>query len=198
MLATILLVWNWRKGLLLGSIGLLIISSSLLNYSSVIKQGFEQAHEETISYMQGSTAHTSLGLRLEFYKNSLQLIQEQPFLGHGVASYSQEYKRLTKANHSFVPESGNPHNNYLWFGVELGAMGISTLLGLVIGAAWQARSLRLLWRANFFALLACMEISSLANSFFVDNVSGSAFILLACALLNSPNVSKYNHGEADL
>jgi hypothetical protein len=29
-------------------------------------------------------------------------------------------------------------------------------------------------------------------------VSGSAFILLACALLNSPNVSKYNHGEADL
>jgi O-antigen ligase len=197
MLATILLVWNWRKGLLLGSIGILIMGSVLLNYSSVVKHGFEQAHDETLAYIQGSTDHTSMGLRLEFYKNSLQLIQEQPFFGHGVASYSQEYKRLTTTNHSFVPESSNPHNNYLWFGVELGAMGILTLLGLVVGAAWQARSLRPLWRANFFALLACMEISSLANSFFVDYVSGSAFILLACALLNSPSLLKNNQGLAN-
>lgn len=193
MLAVVLVVWNWRKGLLFGSIGFLIIGSILLNYSSVVRHGFEVAHNQAMEYIQGSTNQTSMGLRLEFYKNSLQLIQEQPFLGHGVASYSQEYSRLAKENHSFVPESNNPHNNYLWFGVELGVIGILTLLGLALGAAWQARSLSPLWKANFFALLACMEISSLANSFFVDNVSGGAFILLACVLLNSSNTLKCNH-----
>lgn len=185
MLGLVLLLWNWRKGILLGAVCLLALAIVLPKYSTVIQGGVERVKADLAAYSQGNKA-TSVGIRLEFYKNSFTLIQEKPLLGHGVGSYKHEYQRIAKANQSLILESGNPHNNYLWFGVELGALGIVLLLALMGAAAWQGRHLEKMWKWSLYALLAGMGISSLANSFFVDNVSGLAFILLACVLLNSP------------
>ncbi|WP_027468646.1 O-antigen ligase family protein [Deefgea rivuli] len=186
MLGMVFVFWNWRKGLLLGSVFLLSAMIILPKYSSVIQGGIARVQSDLAAYSQGSTEANSVGIRLEFYKNSFALIQEKPLLGHGVGSYENEYQRIAKANQSLILESGNPHNNYLWFGVELGVLGIILLLALMGAAAWQGRHLEKMWKWSLYALLAGMGISSLANSLFVDNVSGFAFVLLCCALLNAP------------
>ena len=186
MLGLVLLLWNWRKGILLGGACLLSLVIILPQYSSAVQGGIGRVKNDLAAYSQGNTVANSVGIRLEFYKNSFALIEEDPILGHGVGSYPGEYQRIAKANHSLEPKSANPHNNYLWFGVELGALGIILLFTLMGAAAWQGRNLEKMWKWSLYTLLFGMGISSLANSFFVDNVSGLAFVLLACALLNSP------------
>jgi O-antigen ligase len=82
--------------------------------------------------------------------------------------------------------SDNPHNDYLLLSVELGIPGGLLLIGLLVAAAWQGRHLLLPWKLTLYSLLFGMGVSTVANSFFTDNTTGLAFVVLSCALLSGP------------
>nr|WP_314899005.1 O-antigen ligase family protein [uncultured Deefgea sp.] len=184
MIAVVFLVWNWRVGLALGAAIVLAGALLLPKYSETIRQGIVRTQSDLTEYSKGN-AYSSVGLRLEWHKQSKILIQEKPFFGHGTGSFKGEYARIYGVKDGPL-SSSNPHGDYLWLSVELGLLGGALLVGLLLAAAWQGRHLVSAWKCTLYAILTGMGVSTLANSFFVDNITGLAFVLLTCALLNGP------------
>jgi O-antigen ligase len=184
MVFFILSLWNWRIGIVLSLIIFTALANVLPKYSSAVNQGVKNTESNLSAYAKGDS-NTSVGLRLEWQKNSIKLIQEKPFFGHGTGSFKGEYQRILGSGDKAL-SSQNPHNDYLWLGVELGVFGALSLLGLLIAAAWQGRHLQAAWKWTLYSLLLGMGVSTTANSFFTDNITGSAFVMLACALLSGP------------
>lgn len=188
MIGLILLLWNWRVGL---TIGLVLVAASIVilpTYSPAFNAGLKGAEANLDAYAKGD-ANTSVGLRLEWQKNSIRLITEKPILGHGTGSFKGEYARILGSG-DYALISKNPHNDYLWLGVELGIIGVLLLPTLMLAAAWQGRHLEPAWRWTLYSLLIGMALATTANSFFTDNITGLAFVLLASALLSGPIIPK--------
>lgn len=191
MLTLVFFLWNWRRGLI-ASIALIgVLSVVLPSFSPAFNFGLNSAKSDLEARSQG-LMNTSIGLRMVWQENAIKLIKEKPLLGHGTGSFTKEYQRVTgSANTPLATE--NPHNDYLWLGVELGIIGGLLLLGLLVAAAWQGRHLKPAWRWTLYALLLGMGISTLANSFFTDNITGLAFVLLTSALLNGDAIERETH-----
>jgi len=188
MICFIILLWNWKIGIALSGTLVLAVSIILPKYSPAFNTGINKAESDLTSYSNGN-AFTSIGLRLEWHKNSILLIKEKPLTGHGTGSFKHEYKRIAGPVDSKLL-SKNPHNDYLWLGVELGLIGMASIVALMLAAAWQGRNLETAWKWTLYSLLLGMGISTLVNSFFTDNASGLAFVILSCALLSGPKVTK--------
>ena len=184
MMSVILILWNWRIGLLLGAAITLAAVFALPKYSAAIQSGVSKAQSDLTAYSRGD-ADTSVGLRLEWQKNSINLIKQQPWFGHGTGSFKTEHARILGSGNAAL-FTINPHNDYLWLSVDLGVGGGILLLALLLSAAWQGRHLEAAWRWVLYAMLAGMGVSTLANSFFTDNITGLAFVVLTCALLQGP------------
>lgn len=184
MIFLILILWSWRLGLMLGLILIAALSIILPRYSPAYNLGIKNAESNLKAYSQGDS-NTSIGLRLEWQKNSILLIREKPVIGHGTGSFNVEYERILGSGDPLLM-SKNPHNDYLWMGVELGVFGLFSLISLLVAAAWQGRHLRPAWKWTLYSLLVGMGVSTLANSFFTDNITGLAFVILTCALLSGP------------
>lgn len=146
----------------------------------------QQAQNEVQMYEQGQI-ETSVGLRLSFYENSLKLINESPIFGHGTGAYQHEYKRLTGYTDS-VRVQGHPHNDFLFLAIQAGLLAPLLLCLLLVSAMWEGRSLVFSWRCGLLALQVGMFIATLANSFFTDNITGVAYVLLTVALLSGPTL----------
>lgn len=181
LLAALLLLWNIRKGVL-GLVGLALIGSLLYLSSGMLKQEVQHIQYDIAQRKQGvletGNYENSLGLRLYFWHNAAALVEEAPLIGHGTGSYQHEILD------SYGKLGGqNPHNDYLWTTVELGLLGLVAMLAMLGTGAVQAMRLNPPERWAALLLLSGYVLSSLLNSFFTDNITGSAFALLTCAAL---------------
>ena len=181
ILALVLVLWDRRKGLILAVCSGIVLLPTLYFVSGNIRNNLNTIGSNVNAYEQGQK-ETSVGFRLDFYKNSLALISEKPLLGHGTGSFTAEYRRLTGYANSNLA-TNNPHNDYLWLGVEQGVLGIAALLGIIVTAILQARSRAKPEQWTAIALVAAMAAGSLGNSLFTDNITRTGFVLLACSLL---------------
>ncbi len=85
------------------------------------------AGEEATSQARES-ARVSSAQRLEMYGTSLEIIREHPFFGVGTGGFPKAYAERASGN--FIPDSRNPHNEYLLIAVHLGLPGLAALLCL--------------------------------------------------------------------
>ncbi|SFN02254.1 O-antigen ligase [Formivibrio citricus] len=182
LLALIPVLWRWRLGLAAALLGAMVLLPALYFSSAGLRTGVARVKADLALFEKDSRQSTSVGVRLNFYRSALQMVAEKPLLGHGTGTIVSEFKRIAETNPDSL-ETRNPHNDYLWTAVELGLAGIVALLGmmtaLVIQARRSARPEK--WMCIGFAL--SMAASTLANSFFMDNITGLGFVLTACALL---------------
>jgi O-antigen ligase len=174
-----------KKGLLV-SISLLIILVSLYfsfsNKSARIHEGLDN----TQAYLnhQPQKKRTSMNIRYKFWENSLKLVVEKPWLGHGTGSFAQEYQRVTGAKLAKVK---NPHNEFLLIAVQLGLLGSVVYSGFLFSQYYCSRTLpdpdKWLAQGLFFTLI----ITSLFNSPFLDHTEGHWFAAMI-ALCFAPNI----------
>lgn len=184
MIGTVLVLWKPLTGMLLN---IILVGWTLIilpHCSSVIQQGISSVSSNIESY-QSNNVETAVGLRLEFYENSLKLIKGSPLVGYGTGSFLTEYRKLTNL-YEGMRATKNPHNDYFMLAIQLGFIGPLLLLGLLSTALWQGRNLLPYCKWTLYSILAGMGGATLANSFFMDNITRVAFILLVSALLNSP------------
>jgi O-antigen ligase len=194
ILSLVLVLWDKRKGIILAISISIVLLPALYFASGNIRNNLDTIGSNVNAYEQGQK-ETSVGYRLDFYKNSLALLREKPLLGHGTGSFATEYQRLTGYAEGELATK-NPHNDYFWFGVEQGVFGIAALLGIIGATVIQARN-----RANpeqwtAIALAAAMALGSLGNSLFSDNITRTGFVLLACALLAGDSFSAENKAKS--
>lgn len=192
-----------RKLLILGTIIIMITSvlyifptiktnmenaivSSLLTVSPAIKKGFEDYKMDEEKYKRGDVI-TSMGLRKEFHRNSIQIIKLKPLIGHGTGSFTKSYKEYT--NFAYPRATTNPHCDILWVGVELGILGIAGFILMVIFAGINIIRLNSIsfYKNMSLSLIFGYVLASYQNSFFIDNVTGSAFIFIMLAIISINN-----------
>ncbi|MGI4814252.1 MAG: O-antigen ligase family protein [Janthinobacterium lividum] len=127
---------------------------------------------------------TSVGLRIEWYRKSLQLFAHRPVLGYGVGGLQTEFDQLTEGlSGARGAPTRNPHNQFLLCAVELGTVGVLLFLNLLVQAFRQVRPLRTSGQRLLAAYLLAFTIGCIANSLLLDFSEGNLFVLLTGILL---------------
>jgi O-antigen ligase len=143
---------------------------------------------QTFSFKQGVDVDStnSSGIRLHFWHRALQSIAEHPVAGSGAGSWSTEFNRLERtANpaHDDIQPLGNPHQEYLLWGVQLGVPGILLLLALMVSILKDSLAMDTpTARATQSALLA-LAMACLFNSSLYDAQIGDFFCVVLGLLL---------------
>jgi O-antigen ligase len=145
-------------------------------------------------YEQSNEA-TSVGLRLEFWRKSLQFFAEAPLFGHGTGSTRGLFDHAAIGQTGAAGEVvGNPHNQTLNVAVQWGALGV-----LVLYAMWLVHLL--LFRGSdlgsSIGLLVVIQniITSLFNSHLFDFHEGWMYVLGVGVAGGMTMKAKFNKSE---
>ena len=121
-----------KKWLFMSLFGVLF--AVLLSSSNKVSHRVQSVITEANGFMSGSTdgtsrhMMTSSGARLAMWKLSIEEIQQRPIIGAGTGAYrhlaKQEFKDQALCNITCV----HPHNQFLFFGVEYGLLGVAAYL----------------------------------------------------------------------
>lgn len=163
----------------------LVIVVSVLSFENVA-QRFAFTKAEISAYSAGSGAATSTDNRLDFWRGSVEAIGQKPLTGAGVGSWTTEYNRieaLKHPGHKDLNPGGNPHQEFLLWGVQLGVSGILLFLAFLSAAGLDFLKLDLsVARAGQSVVLA-LAVSCLFNSSIFDAYIGDFFCLSIGVLL---------------
>ena len=144
---------------------------------------------QEITRYEDSNQVTSAGVRLEFYRRSVDLFAHRPVAGYGVGSVLPEFERLAKnQTGGRAVMAGNPHNEFLLMGVQLGVIGIALFLWLLVALYRECRHVDPLARNVIYGYLLAFFAGCFANSLLLNFTEGSLFVLLSGILLYSRRV----------
>jgi len=71
-----------------------------------------------------------VGLRINFARNSWDVIKENLIIGVGTGDFPKEYKKINKINSPNLPDATNPHNMYILVLMQLGFLGLLSMLSI--------------------------------------------------------------------
>jgi O-antigen ligase len=115
--------------------GLVVLLAALVvNSSDTMLQRVQSIVSETRTYLSGtpdgSVQHmmTSTGARLAMWQLSIENIQQRPILGAGTGSYRHLAKQAFNDSAMCNIACVHPHNQFLFFGVEYGLIGVVAFL----------------------------------------------------------------------
>ena len=116
----------------------------------------------------------SVGLRLTFYRVTLRIIRDHPFIGVGTGGFPKAY--AAHAGNSRPATAVNPHNEYLLFAAQLGLVGLLGLLSLFYFHWHLAPRLATPLETHLArGLLLTIAVGCLFNSFLLDHTEGLLF-----------------------
>lgn len=163
-----------------------LLTLGLFFSSPKVRDRLTLVETEMQSYSNQTAPSTSTGIRLNFWLTAMQAIGQRPLAGAGVGSWSSEFNRLQREKdpaHLDIDSNGNPHQEYLMWGVQLGAPGILLLVALMFSIFRDTLKMeRQPARATQSALLA-LVIACLFNSSIYDAQIGDFFCILIGLLL---------------
>lgn len=126
---------------------------------------------------QKSNTPTSVGLRLEFWRKSLQFWREAPLIGQGTGSVKSLFKDSAAGRTGASAEViANPHNQTLYTAVQWGLLGVLVLYGMWLSHLLLFRGASL---AHWIGLLVVVQnvLTSAFNSHLFDFVPGWIYVL---------------------
>jgi len=171
-----LLHLKWRTSLMIFS-GLVVLAGLAFTASPLLQRKAETIVSDYQRYKQENLP-TSVGLRLEYWRKSLQFFAVSPVVGNGTGSTLGLFQRAANggADRATAQVIGNPHNQTLAVAVQWGAAGI-----IVLYAMWLAH-LRLFRGEGLVAWIGLLVVvqnifTSLFNSHIFDFHEGWMYVL---------------------
>lgn len=196
MLATYFLISTWRwPGIIMAAVSLLMLSVIVYVIpSSVPHQRITVMIEEIMKWNPGRPDITPVGARLEFYRNSIELIWKHPLIGSGTGGFKGAYAALVRG--TGMEASENPHNEYLMVTVQLGVVGLALLLWLFLVQWRGATSLSsgFEWPAVRGLVLLILS-ASLVTSTLIDHTEGLFYVWMSALLFAGWPVSEGRKGR---
>jgi O-antigen ligase len=163
-----------------------LLTLALFFSSSKVRDRLTKVETEVQAYSTQTAPASSSGERLDFWRKAVQSIGQHPLAGAGVGSWSSEFNRLSREQnpaHIDIAGNGNPHQEYLLWGVQLGIPGILLFLFLLFSVLRDSTRMEKPYaRATQSALLA-LAIACLFNSSVYDALIGDFFCILIGLLL---------------
>lgn len=124
-----------------------------------------QGVQEVQNYDQAKEV-TSMGIRMIFWKNAIEMIQERPLLGYGTGAFGAAYDRKIEGRTGVAATpAGDPHNQYMKITAENGVIALLVFLGFIVAAARQRCA------APYRMIGLCVLASWCATSFFNSHFS---------------------------
>ena len=155
--------------------------------SSKVRERLTLAKTEAQSFSSEEAApHTSSGVRLGFWLSATQIIAQHPLTGTGVGSWSTEYNRLQHEKNPAqvdIDGNGNPHQEYLLWGVQLGIPGILLFLALMLSVLRDSLKMEQSCARATQSTLAALAVTCLFNASIYDAQIGDFFCVLLGLLL---------------
>lgn len=185
LLAALSLLFGWQRGGWRGTgialLAVMLAIATLSAFPGPFQSRINQIVSEAQQEKAGHSASTSTGYRLEFYRNTLTLIGDNPLLGSGTGSFPALYAIHVAGTGQAA--SRNPHNEFLLIAVQTGLVGLAAFAWLL----WQQ------WRIApqlptrlecglAQGLVVTMILISLLNSALLDHTEGLLYAWLTALL----------------
>ncbi|MGV8804349.1 MAG: O-antigen ligase family protein [Polaromonas sp.] len=185
-LLSITIMWELpRKHRALAVLLPFVLAVALFFSSAQVRERLVLAQTEVQAYSQGQS-NTSSGIRLNFWHRAIQIMMERPLAGAGIGSWSGEYNRLQRAQnpaHVDINSNGNPHQEYLLWGVQLGLPGVLLLLMLMLAVLADTRVMTPHFARATQSTLLALATACFFNASLYDAQIGDFFCVLLGLLL---------------
>jgi len=116
------------KAILVSLILIPSIFFSAYQTSNIFQERVDLAIGNTVNYSDNK--YSSTGLRLTFALNSWEIIKDNILIGVGTGDFPEEYKKVNMVKTPMLPNAMNPHNMYTLILVQLGLLGLGSMLYL--------------------------------------------------------------------
>lgn len=174
------------KKILITFSGFLVISVVLLNMQTSRDQ-IELAKKEFTSEID-QTKETSIGYRLTFWKNTIEMLPKYALVGTGTGGFEKAYAVQVEGKSGTAGVvTGDPHNQYLKILVEHGVIGLTVFLSILILLLCQPTTNP--FKAIGAASLLAIASTSLFNAHFSTFNEGQFIWIFAGSLLASEALS---------
>ncbi len=138
----------------------------LIASSHTLQQRVDEGIKEFKSY-DTSPYISSIGVRVIFAKNTLEIIKQKPILGFGTSSFESVYGQYVAAHYQGwrALTTTDPHNIYLYVCLENGIIGLIIFLSYIFIALQQGLQQAFYGKIAASFLMA-ITVASLFNSYF--------------------------------
>jgi O-antigen ligase len=167
-----------------------ILLIGLVVSSSTVQQRVNEGIKEFNSY-DTSPHISSIGVRVIFAKNTLELIKQKPLLGYGTSSFESVYGQYVAAHYQGwrALSTTDPHNIYLYVCLENGIIGLIIFLGYIFIALRQGLQ-QVFYGQIAASFLIAITVASLFNAYFKTFPEGHLLaFFIGILLANHKNTS---------
>ena len=154
--------------------------------STKVRERLMMVKTEVASYSTQVQPTTSSGIRLELWRRAVQIIAENPVAGAGVGAWSTEYNRLQRSQnpaHVDIAGNGNPHQEYLLWGVQLGIPGMALFCALLLAGLRDSLKMEQAHARALQSTVLALAIACAFNASIYDALIGDFFCVLLGLLL---------------
>ncbi len=186
-LLSLAIMWELPRRLRLVAVVVPFILVLILFFSSTkVRERLIEVKTEVASYSIQAQPTTSSAIRLGFWRRAVEIIAENPVAGAGVGAWSTEYNRLQRSQnpaHVDIAGNGNPHQEYLLWGVQLGIPGIALLCALLLASLRDSFKMEAAHARSLQSAVMALVIACAINASIYDALIGDFFCVLLGLLL---------------
>ena len=182
------------KAIIFSIFAIPLILTIAYNSSSIFHNRVNKVYTD-ISEFQ-TNKDTSVGNRINLTVNSWEIIKENPIIGVGTGGFVNSYKEV---HMRLTPEattlwSSHPHNMYILKYVELGILGLfSLLLILIIPVVQSIKSKDKIIRNLGVTMPLLFALIMLSDTYLLANTTTIFFVLFSSFLYKDYNSQKTQH-----
>jgi hypothetical protein len=173
-----------RQVLIAGVVGVIAVAALFASSGTLrnqVNRAVTEWREATVS-----PVYTSMGARVTMYLNTAEIIEQHPWIGVGTGGYMESYREHIEGKYQkddwrgFV--TADPHNQYMFFQVELGILGLLLFIYYLARTAFD-RGDQDMWRWVALGTLLAWAASSLFSSHFKTFAEGHLLVVFVGAML---------------
>jgi len=184
-LVTICIVLTFSRGAALGLFGaallmmlvkkdkliLLILAISIIALPFVIPESIKDWAKDTDSFLDFCCNKD----RIVFYRSSIEMIKDHPFIGVGVNTYMKAYSKYKIKDADIItPDNPYAHNNYLQMAGEIGLLGLSIFLWVMVALFMELRKIYLKIGQSSFVKNAALGLGCGIWAFLLNGLTESS------------------------
>jgi O-antigen ligase len=173
--AVVLHRMSWRH--VIGALGVLTILGALSWTVSPVLRAKTASLFPPYRLYEPANELTSIEIRYEYWRKSIEFIRDAPLIGHGTGSIRPLFEQAALNKTGAAAEiTSNPHNQTLGVAIQWGLIGV-----LALYAMWLSH-VALFWNAGWanwigFLVVVQNSVSSLFNSHLFDFQEGWIYVL---------------------
>ena len=188
--------WRWRwRGVAMGSVAMAVLAGAIsFAPNSALHQRIVVTIDEYANWNPQQASQTSIGLRMEFWSTTLEIIRAHPIIGVGTGGFPQAYAMRVRGTQK--TRSENPHNEYFMMMVQFGVVGLAFMLYLFFTQWRRAIALPTAFERDAArGLVIAIGVASLVSSTLIDHAEGLFFVWMSGLLfagLPTPSAASPN------